>query len=167
MSKEDIIESLSPGERKVLPHIEEKNIKNIIKKSGLDETGVIRALQFLENKGLLKIKSSSTNIIDLGTNGIYYKKNHLPERQLITLLEKNNHLGFEEAQKLSKLTENEFKVALGVLKKKALINISNGKLGLTATKDELMKKYGIVDDADLYIKNPDVIYKECWIQDYF
>lgn len=33
-------------------------------------------------------------------------------------------------------------------------------------KDVLMKKYGITDEADLYIKNPDVKYKESWIQDY-
>lgn len=30
-------------------------------------------------------------------------------------------------------------------------------------KTELMKKYGIVSDQDLYIKNPDVKYKESWI----
>lgn len=35
-----------------------------------------------------------------------------------------------------------------------------------AKKDELMKKYGINDDTQLYIKNPDVVYKESWIQDY-
>lgn len=33
-------------------------------------------------------------------------------------------------------------------------------------KDELMKKYGINTDNDLYIKNPDVKYKEAWINDY-
>lgn len=33
-------------------------------------------------------------------------------------------------------------------------------------KDELMKKFGITDDADLYVKNPDVKYKESWIGDY-
>lgn len=31
---------------------------------------------------------------------------------------------------------------------------------------ELMKKYGIADKADLYVKNPDVKYKETWIQNY-
>lgn len=35
-----------------------------------------------------------------------------------------------------------------------------------AKKDELMKKYGITDEVQLYIKNPDVKYKEAWIQDY-
>lgn len=33
-------------------------------------------------------------------------------------------------------------------------------------KDELMKKYGISDDTQLYIKNPSVVYKESWIGDY-
>lgn len=33
-------------------------------------------------------------------------------------------------------------------------------------KEELMKKYGINNDTELYIKNPDVKYKESWIQDY-
>lgn len=33
-------------------------------------------------------------------------------------------------------------------------------------KKELMKKFGISSDADLYVKNPEVKYKESWIQDY-
>lgn len=33
-------------------------------------------------------------------------------------------------------------------------------------KVELMKKFGIADDSDLYIKNPDVKYKESWIQNW-
>ncbi len=32
-------------------------------------------------------------------------------------------------------------------------------------KDDLMKKYGITDEAQLYIKNPDVTYQEAWIGD--
>ena len=76
----------------------------------------------------------------MGTNGIYYKKHHLPERKLLILLDSNNHLPLDEAKKLSKLSDNEFKVSLGVLKSKALINLSNGKLSLTASKEELIKK---------------------------
>ena len=33
-------------------------------------------------------------------------------------------------------------------------------------KEELMKKYGILKEEELYIKNPDVKYKEAWIGDY-
>lgn len=134
-----IIERLSPLERKVIPFLKD-SIEEIIKKTGLDEVSVLRALKFLESKEVLKIISEDKQTIELGTNGIYYKKNHLPERVLATTLEKNNNLTLEEAKKLSKLSENEFRVSLGTLKAKAWISINNGKITLTAAKEELSKK---------------------------
>ncbi|MBS3089900.1 phenylalanine--tRNA ligase subunit alpha [Candidatus Pacearchaeota archaeon] len=136
---EEIIERLSPIERSVIPHLK-SSFHEIKKKSSLDETSLIRALRFLELKGILKISQKERNIVDLGTNGIYYKKNHLPERTLLLVLDKNNHLPIEEAQKTAKLSDNEFKVSLGVLKDKALITINKGRISLNASKDELMKK---------------------------
>ena len=47
----------------------------------------------------------------------------------------------EEAQKLSKLSENEFKVSLGILKNKAFIQITNGKILLTVKKEEITRKF--------------------------
>ena len=136
---ENIVEMLSPLERKVIIHINQP-YKTIQEKSGLDQVSLSRALKFLESKGIIKLNTKSTKIVDLGTNGIYYKKNHLPERNLLILLEKHRNLALVEAKKLSKLSENEFKVSLGVLKGKALINLINGKLSLNASKDELVKK---------------------------
>src|SRR3989344_6854500 len=135
----NIIEKLSPLERKVIPHLN-LTIEEIEKKANLDKTSVLRALDFLEKKDILKQSKTKQKIIDLGTNGIYYKKNHLPERMLLILLEGKNHLPLDEAKKLSKLSDNEFKVSLGVLKSKALIEIRNGKLSLNAKKEELTKK---------------------------
>src|SRR3989338_7933803 len=134
-----IIDKLSPIERKILPFIS-LSLKKIKDKSGLDEVSVMRALTFLESNGIIKLKTEIKTIIDLGTNGIYYKKNSLTERRLLITLEENNHLQMEEAKKLSKLSDNEFKAALGVLRKKALINLTNGKMSLNATKEELVKK---------------------------
>ena len=134
-----IIEKLSPLERKVVPLLN-KSFEEILKESGLDGVSLVRALKFLESKDILKLKKSSVKMISLGTNGIYYKKNMLPERKLLVLLEENKSLLLEEAQKLSKLTENEFKVSLGVLKSKALIELKNGKIFLNATKEEIIKK---------------------------
>lgn len=136
---EDVIDKLSPIERQILPYLNEK-VENIIKKSGLDETSVFRALKFLENKGVVEIQSTKKSIVDLGTNGIYYKKNHLPERTLVMLLESKNHITLDEAKKLSKLSENEFRVSLGVLKSKALIELNNGKISLNAQKFEISKR---------------------------
>lgn len=136
---EEIIERLSPLEQKIIPHLN-LPISEIEKKSGLDSTSVLRALKFLERKGLVSIKSSGKTLVDLGVNGIYYKKNHLPERKVLLTLEKKNHLSLDEAKKLSKLSENEFKVSLGVLKNKALIELNNGKISLKASKEEIVKK---------------------------
>ena len=135
----DIIEQLSPIELKIVPHLN-LSISEIEEKSGLDKTSVLRALKFLENKGLVKITTKTKSIIDLGTNGIYYKKTHLPERKLLIFLESTKPLPLEEAKKASKLSDNEFKVSLGVLKKKAQINLVNGKIALSASKAELANK---------------------------
>ena len=134
-----IIETLSPIERRILPFIKEDS-KKIGEKSDLDETSVLRALRFLESKGVLKLSTDSKKVIDLGTNGIYYKKKGLPERNLLIVLDSNNHIALEQAKALSKLSDNEFKVSLGVLKNKALIELKNGKISLNATKQELSKK---------------------------
>lgn len=134
-----IIEKLSPLERKIIPFLND-NIEKIAIKSELDETSVQRALKFLENKNIIKIKKTTKKIIDLGTNGVYYKKNHLPERKLLMILEKNKSLSLEEAKSLSKLTDNEFKVSIGALKNKALIELKNRKIYLRATKEEITKK---------------------------
>jgi phenylalanyl-tRNA synthetase alpha chain len=141
MSKniDKITEKLSPLERKIVPYLNHK-IEHIKEKTALNEVSIIHTLKFLENKGILKLKKETKQIIDLGTNGIYYKKNHLPERKLIITLEQKNHLSFEEAQKLTKLSDNEFKAEIGALRDKALMQIKNGKLVLEARKEELVKK---------------------------
>jgi phenylalanyl-tRNA synthetase alpha chain len=136
---QSIIDKLSPIERKVVPFLNLK-VDKIMEKSGLEEVTVLMSLKYLEAKGVLNLKHEIKSIIDLGTNGIYYKKHGLPERQLLTLLESGSHIPLEEAQKSSKLSDNEFKAALGALKKKALVNLSNGKISLNAKREEVIKK---------------------------
>jgi len=88
MEKEsEIIDSISPLERKIIPFLNEKP-ESIMKKAGIDIISLNRALKFLENKGLLKISSEQKKTIILGTNGIYYKKNHLPERTFFNFLKR-------------------------------------------------------------------------------
>jgi len=134
-----IIESLSPLERTIFPHLH-LSIKEIREKTNLDSVSLTRALQFLSNKGLIVLTKKTKTIIGLGTNGIQYKKTGLPERKLLALLETKNHIPLQEAQKLSKLSDNEFKVSLGVLKSKVLIELNNGRISLNANKSELAKK---------------------------
>jgi len=135
-----ILESLSPNERKILPHLEEKNVTEICKKSNLDKVSVIRSLKYLKNKGLIKIFTKEKKIVDVGVNGALYRKKGLPERRLLNLLEEKRIIKIEDAEKQSNLSEEEFKASLGALKKKAFIELKNGKIILGAKKEEISKK---------------------------
>ncbi len=139
MNKKELVESLSPNERKIIPYLNEKKIEKIIEKSGLDRVSVLRALEFLNSKKIIRLDVSKRKIVDLGTNGIFYKKKGLPERQLLYLIEKNTQ-NIESAQKSSKLSQNEFRAAFGVLKKKALIEVKNEKIFFIGSKDDITKK---------------------------
>ena len=140
MDIKKLIESLSPNERKILPYIEEKKIDNICRKSNLDKVSVIRALEYLQNKKILNISSKKKKIVEIGVNGALYKKRGLPERRLLNLLSEKRILKLQEAQKQSKLSNDEFKASIGSLKKKAMIEIKNGKIILNTGKGEISKK---------------------------
>lgn len=160
-----IIESLSPNERKILPYLEDPIIE-ICKKANLDKTSVIRALEFLQNKGLATLSYEKKKIVEIGVNGALYRKKGLPERRLLQLLDEKRIVTLKEAQKQSKLSDDEFKASLGALKKKAMVEIKHGKVILAGKKQEISKKspeesliellpldYGSLSKEQLYALN--------------
>ncbi|MDE1848803.1 MAG: phenylalanine--tRNA ligase subunit alpha [Nanoarchaeota archaeon] len=146
MDERKLIESLSPHELKILPFIEDKDIVSICKKSNLDKTSVMRALEYLKNKGLVELSYEKEKIITLGINGILYKKKGLPERRLIDLLGEKRMLLIEDAEKQSRLNADEFRASIGSLKKKSLIEIENKRL--------------ILGDKEISRKMPEEIFIE-------
>ena len=140
MNTKKIIESLSPNERKILPNLEEKGINEICKKSNLDKVSVIRALEYLQNKKIITLSYQKKNLVELGINGVLYKKKGLPERRLLSFLNEIKIISIEEAKNKSRLSEDEFKASLGVLKGKALVELKNRKIILGAKKEEIAKK---------------------------
>ncbi len=139
MDTKKIIESLSPNEIKILPYLKE-SITDICRKTNLDKTSVLRALKYLDKKNIIKLFSESKKIITEGINGILYKKKGLPERHLLNLLDKKRIISFKEAKENSSLNKDEFKASIGALKKKAIIELKNGKIILNASKNEISKK---------------------------
>lgn len=142
MENEEIIQSLSAIERDILPALSERasSIESIVKKTGKDKTTILRAIEFLKNKNLVESEVTENKILDLDVNGILYLKKQLPERRLINCLEEKKSIPLEEISKICNLNENEAKVALGVLRKKAMVDISSGRILLNAKKEEITKK---------------------------
>jgi len=138
---QNIIESLSPNERKIIPYLKQDSLDKINREiEDLDKTAILRALEFLSNKKIVKLDSKQEKIIELGINGLRYIKEGLPERKLINLIAEKNSIQLQEAKKQSKLSDNEFKAALGALKKKALINLINQNIILARGKQEITEK---------------------------
>jgi phenylalanyl-tRNA synthetase alpha chain len=135
-----IIESLSLNERKILPYLKDGKIEDICNQSKIDKTSVLRALEYLGNKGIIILSRSKKKIVEIGVNGALYRKRGLPERRLLNLLNEKTILKLEEAQKQSFLSDDEFKASIGVLKNKALIEVKNGKIILNERKEEISKK---------------------------
>jgi phenylalanyl-tRNA synthetase alpha chain len=137
---EKILESLSPNEIKIIPFLKEPSLNKITEKSGLDNTSALRALEFLSKKNIVKIMTKTEKIVELGLNGILYAKHGLPERRLANLVCEKKSMSLEEAQKQSGLNDNEIKASIGVLKKKALVNVTNGMIILSGNKEEITSK---------------------------
>jgi phenylalanyl-tRNA synthetase alpha chain len=143
------LESLSPLERKILPHLEEKDIIEICKKSNLNKVSVIRALEYLKNKKIITLSPERKKIVDVGVNGAFYRKKGLPERRLLNLLNEKRILKLKDAQKQSGLSGDEFKASIGVLKRKNLIDLRKEKIIFDANREEISKK----TPEEIFIEN--------------
>lgn len=125
MNKEvtNLIETLHPLERAVLPVLKNDiDLNEIVKLTNLKEVEAMRALQWLENKDVLKIKQELKEIISLDKNGDLYLKIGLPERRFLEAL--GEEATIEEIKQKSSLREDEINICLGLLKQRMAISIS-------------------------------------------
>ncbi|MBW3013292.1 hypothetical protein KY340_03730, partial [Candidatus Woesearchaeota archaeon] len=79
MDIKKLAETLHPLERKVLPVLAKtSSFSELIKHSGLKDVEVMRALQWLQNKGVVKLKDETKQVISFDKNGEQYAKQGLP-----------------------------------------------------------------------------------------
>ena len=142
MDIKKIAESLSAAERKVIRVLDNfESFNDILKVTGLKDVEVMRSLQWLQNKNLVKIKESQKEFVTLDENGFKYLEKGLPEKRLLHGLE-----GKASISKLGEktgLSDEELTVSLGALKSKAAIEIEKGKemvVSITEHGRHLLKK---------------------------
>jgi phenylalanyl-tRNA synthetase alpha chain len=121
-----LIETLHPLERKVIPHLKSsKTLKELEKNSNLSEIETMRALQWLENKKIVKVTKKVSEIYSLEKNGKNYVKKKLPEIQFLNSI-KNKELSLDEIKKSTGLSNEEANISIGQLKKLSAIIIKEG-----------------------------------------
>ena len=75
MDIKKLSESLNPTERKVVKVLDNfSSFHDIIKVTGLKDVEVMRALQWLQNKNIIKTKEEQKELVHLDENGQKYLK---------------------------------------------------------------------------------------------
>ncbi|MBW2982249.1 phenylalanine--tRNA ligase subunit alpha [Candidatus Woesearchaeota archaeon] len=154
MELKKLIQTLHPLERKVLPALGKTlNFNEIIKQTGLKDIEVMRALQWLENKQVVKLNDEIKEVIDLGKNGKEYLEKKFPEKRFLDQI-KDAPKDEEIIKKNAELSQQEFGVSVGVLKKNSavLIDKKNGKLTFTITP--MGKKFLEKKEEEDFLKKP-------------
>ena len=126
MEIKKLAESLNPFERKVFKVLDNfSSFHDIMKVTGLKDVEVMRALQWLQNKNIVKINESQKELVALDENGNKYLKYGLPEKKFLEAIEKSETvLGIA---KKTGLSNEELAISLGTLKLKNAIEIEKGK----------------------------------------
>ena len=123
MEVKKIVAKLDPLERKVLPVLNKTtDYQEIVKQSKLQDIEVMRALQWLENKTALELKTESKKVVNLDDNGKKYLKEGLPEKRFLKVLS-DKFISLSTVEKKSKLSREELNACLGQLKRKVAIEI--------------------------------------------
>jgi phenylalanyl-tRNA synthetase alpha chain len=129
---EDIISKLHPLEKAIIPILKDGiSYIDIIEKSGLKDVEVMRALQWLSNKEIIKLEETKEDLIELDINGKLYSKEGLPELRFLKVLSETESKTQEEIIKEANLNPQEFGVSIGTLKKKVAILSENSIKGIT------------------------------------
>lgn len=143
MDLKKLAQTLHPLERKVVPFLSKNSdFKELVKKSGLKDVEVMRALQWLQNKKLITLKQDVRQIVKLDKNGQKYEKKGLPELRFLKSLTKTFQK-VDDLIKKSKIDKSEVNICMGILKKKAAIEIKKEgtlTIAITDNGEKLLKK---------------------------
>ena len=150
-----LISSLHPLERKVLPLLDKNALfQDIVKASRLQDVEVMRALQWLQNKGIVKVTDELKEVVSLDKNGEEYLKEGLPEIRFLKALGKEKSIA--QVVEKAKLKKDEVSICLGVLRGKAAINIRKDKdliVSITEQGRRLLEK-DTLEEKFLKLKFP-------------
>ncbi|MBI2541092.1 phenylalanine--tRNA ligase subunit alpha [Candidatus Woesearchaeota archaeon] len=121
-----LAESLNPAERKVLKVLNNfSSFYDIMKATGLKDIEIARTLQWLQNKGIIKVKEEQKETVSLDENGQKYLEHGMPEKRFLESIEKASTI--PEITRKSGLSNEEAAASLGALRSKNAIEIEKNK----------------------------------------
>ncbi len=127
MSLKKVTESLHRLERRVLPVLERaSSVEEVAHASNLSVVEVVRAVQWLEKKGAVSLKTDVTDVLLLGDTAKQALSKGLPERRLLESL-KTQELPISKISVKTGLSRDEANAALGSLRSSGAVILRKDK----------------------------------------
>ncbi|MBI4441539.1 phenylalanine--tRNA ligase subunit alpha [Candidatus Woesearchaeota archaeon] len=124
MDDKEMRESLHPYERQVLRILRDNDaVEDAAGRAGMQSIEVMRAFQWLQNKGIVTLHEELREEVTLGENGLLYQREGLPEKRVLAILT-------QEPMPVSKVLEKahvsmeEVTAILGILKRHNAVSIT-------------------------------------------
>ena len=122
-----LAQSLTVPEREVLRVLDgRKRPEEVEEETGRSREEVLRALMYLENKGLVRVEKEVKEEWRHTERGKEYVKRGLPEERLLEILKK----GKRRVEEVKEEMGEEMGPALGILKKLGLVEVRGGEIRL-------------------------------------
>ena len=101
--------------------------------SGVELSKILRAVEWLKYKRIIKVEEENTQVISLTDRGKEYAKIGMPEERIYNILKKGPKT-FSEIIKEAKVNKDELSVCIGTWKNQGIIDIMKGKVFLDENK---------------------------------
>ena len=131
--------ALSEHEKHILLALEKRpkqTTLELMESTGLPEASINRASTWLASKELIDIKENVKERIELDFEGKDYLANGFPERRVLELLKESRTI----AELDDRLSHDIVKIAIVWLKKLNAVSIKEGRLELTKSGNDYLKK---------------------------
>ncbi len=143
----ELAEALTTHERRVLEVLKdgrERSSGEIAEILGMDRAAVERALMFLDNKNLVRRKVREVEEVVFTEKGEKYLQEPLPEDRLVELL-KSGPVPVKDL-------DEEARIGLGILKRKGVVEIRDGKVHLVGRWEPVTKRFREKEPLDEFFK---------------
>ncbi|NJE60829.1 phenylalanine--tRNA ligase subunit alpha [Thermococcus sp. 21S7] len=130
-----------------LSEVGKTKFEELVKRTGLDQVAVMRAVLGLQSKGLARLEERSERIAKLTETGRKYAEIGLPEWRALAVLRERRKITLDDLGDV--LSEDELKPIVGLLRKEgwASVRKEDGKLVLEITEKGLKAGERPIDKA--------------------
>ncbi|CAD5243915.1 phenylalanine--tRNA ligase subunit alpha [Thermococcus camini] len=130
-----------------LSEVGKTKFEELVKRTGLDQVAVMRAVLGLQSKGLAKLHEKSERVVRLTETGRKYAEIGLPERRALEVLKEKKKATLDDLRNV--LSEDELKPIVGLLRKESWASVrkEDGKLVLEITEKGLSAEERSIDTA--------------------